>query len=621
MQACARHDERSAKCLRPNTEQSLRVLSKSRRYWKELLDSAMSTINYPASCFRIHGLLNQTPALPSHPGIREDAGNSLCLEGSPEWDIGRPSGCSLESTTKASRLQKVPIGLLEPTFCQLSKVHLPARADGHDTDTSTNYLAIFVLGWSYIFSARLVELRGESFADQVIYTELRATVRVQTDEAQNNYWSFQMGDLTATELRWWEAILASGCGWQAVLCRSGRRYYPSWSCHLDREEHFEIILSAEALDPPACRPPTSKEAQQYLSAFARANNAYDQLLIALAASLTLPPQGRFGAPIVLPHPRAIYHRCVKSMSVQQSVNTSHIPHYIALSSIPHILSSSMFGCFWEPGLECHLASEWINPAQSLVQSIKEAERPQIVVKMMALHRPSSAPLWIGAATTGLIPTLLRVVDKHLPPISLEATIWTSSMQSFMDPQYYRVPPKKTDSEGRTCIPREDEFRLLYVTDVDSRRYPSPPLSPWPPFGTVELKDTALEVQQHLECAHRPLYKQWNWQLEHGLTLHDPGIIPVVNSIPLKGNSLAGQLLSQLIQLWKSQRSSRRAEHNDICSETLSRSATRCVFQWSLSDGVRPEDKALWEDEWLKDLLEDGSESEASGDEVISRTVE
>lgn len=35
-----------------------------------------------------------------------------------------------------------------------------------------------------------------------------------------------------------------------------------------------------------------------------------------------------------------------------------------------------------------------------------------------------------------MPTLLRVLGEHVPPTSLEATVWTKSLQSFMDPHFY-----------------------------------------------------------------------------------------------------------------------------------------------------------------------------------------
>lgn len=423
MPTSQKHNERTPDCLRPSCEQSSNILKRSWHHWQGLLQSAARLEKYPAPCFDIQLLLNQTPSIPSHAEIKETIGDNLCLEGTSQWDIGHRRDCCLECTTKSSRLQSVLVGSLEPNFCTFSKATTliwPNKL--RNSSTSLNYLAMFVLGWSYVFSARLVVLRRNSSADHILYTGSRAPVRRKPRETKDDSTiSVRLGDLDAVELRWWAAILAPGCGWQAVLFRSDHRFYPPWSCHLSQDIRFEILHPDRTIDADHC-PPTSGEAQQYLNAFAKANNVYDQLQAALAACLTLPPQGRFGAPIELPHPRAACSQCITPTSIRQWPEESHIPHYMALSCIPNAVSSSMFSCLWEPGIECHLASEWLCPVQSLVQLLREEERPHTIVKMMALHRPSSAPLWLGAAITGLVPKLLSIGNGHMTPISLEATV-------------------------------------------------------------------------------------------------------------------------------------------------------------------------------------------------------
>src|SRR5438045_1966428 len=194
---------------------------------------------------------------------------------------------------------------------------------------------------------------------------------------------------------------------------------------------------------------------------------------------------------------------------------------MALSCIPNVLSSSMFGCLWEPGVDCNVASEWLYPVlQEIVPSLKKEERCQIIVRMMATRRPNSSPLWLGAAITGLLPK----AGQNLPPISLEATVWTESSQSFMNPRFHRRLRIFRNIKDQKFIRREDEYRLLYITDVGSRRYASPPLSPWSSFGVVELKDAAFEAQQHHTCGHRLAYSHWNWQLKDGLSLRDSGMM-------------------------------------------------------------------------------------------------
>lgn len=58
----------------------------------------------------------------------------------------------------------------------------------------------------------------------------------------------------------------------------------------------------------------------------------------------------------------------------------------------------------------------------------------------------------------------------------------------MDPEFHRKPRIHGDLKGEKTISREDEYRLLYLTDLEPSVYGSPPLSPYPLFGVVRLGD-------------------------------------------------------------------------------------------------------------------------------------
>jgi hypothetical protein len=67
---------------------------------------------------------------------------------------------------------------------------------------------------------------------------------------------------------------------------------------------------------------------------------------------------------------------------------------MALNCIPNILASSVFGCFWEPEVECNLVSEWLGPLlQECIPYLLKADRFQTIIHMMAQRRPNSAPLF------------------------------------------------------------------------------------------------------------------------------------------------------------------------------------------------------------------------------------
>jgi len=98
----------------------------------------------------------------------------------------------------------------------------------------------------------------------------------------------------------------------------------------------------------------------------------------------------------------------------------------------------------------------------------------------------------------------------MPSISLEETHWITSSQSFMDPILYGLPRIEKNANSQCFISREDEFRLLFVIDITSSSYQSPPICPWAPFGRVGIEMCAIEVREHIRGGHRPEYQCWTW---------------------------------------------------------------------------------------------------------------
>lgn len=183
--------------------------------------------------------------------------------------------------------------------------------------------------------------------------------------SEDGSFSVYIGDMATRECRWWAAILAPGCGWRSILYRLSHQYYPPWSCYLSLKNRFNILQdnpATQSLDMLG-NPPNSIKAREYLYKFAKVHYIYDQLLAAFIAALTLPRQGRFGARIILPRPRFItgFPEHTELVSFERIPPISHLPHYMALSCIPNALSSFIFGCFWEPGVDCNVASEWLYP--------------------------------------------------------------------------------------------------------------------------------------------------------------------------------------------------------------------------------------------------------------------
>lgn len=604
--------------LRPSPQESSKVLNHSGRSWHALLARALSANQFPLACANINNLLHRLPSIPDSSSIEEIVGfESLFFEGFSVWGLGSPN-CDLAWVTKQSRSQKVVVGERRPSYCSVSNEFVPSWTgfeSFHDGGVRGNYLFALVLGWSYILSARLVEMRRATEQDEISYTDDKALwTAAERVLSEDEGLSIPIGNADADECRWWAAILANGCGWQAILHRSGRKSYPPWSCHLNCGKRF--IIRHDRLTGiswlASARPPSSAAAQQYLYNFAKLHDVYDQLLAALVSCLTIPAHGRFGAPVVLPEPTPmlkVNKRSTRSMFVDLIPSADRLPHLMALSCIPNTIASCMFGCLWEPGVHCNLASEWLNPIlQERIPHLIQQRQLHCIVRIMAARRPNTAPLWLGSAMTGLLPRILDIVGTHVPSISVEAATWTRSSQSFMDAQFHRKPRIFKDAGGREFIQREDEFRLLYLTDTESRCYPSPPLCPWSPFGMVTLQNAAIEVQRHAFCGHRPTYRYWVWQGKGGRVLNDhgvrrPSMLVSVRSLGFQTVSLLSELRTKLIGCWQSPCTSRALEEISF-DEKLSRSATRNIFTWTLGEGTRPEELELWKHEWLDGLLDD-----------------
>lgn len=419
----------------------------------------------------------------------------------------------------------VDIGTRQPRFCTLSKEH-PLHWTGFEgfrgKKLSGNCLSALILGWCYVVSASLVERRRISDQDKVTYTDEKVILVRNTEPlVESNGFIVRLGTADVAAHRWWAAILASGCGWQAVLHRSGHDYYPPWSYHLNGSEQFQILYDqadepSEASFVSAC-PPSSAQALQYLHDFARVHNAYDQLLAAFAAVLTVPQGNRLGIPVVLPNPEPAFSVGKKGQSTLRGLVTSFrlLPHYLAYSCISGAVSS-LPGSLWAPGVTCNLASLWLCPLlQELLPTLLRQRQTHLIVHMMAIRRPKSAPLWLGSALTGLLPNLINYAAHH-PFYSLAVVEWTGSPQFFMDPQQYKKVKSFKGDKGKESISRADEFRLLYLTDLESELHRLwPPMSPWPPFGLTALRRSPLGVQVHAFCGHSPVYRYWVWQGKDG----------------------------------------------------------------------------------------------------------
>jgi len=210
----------------------------------------------------------------------------------------------------------------------------------------------------------------------------------------------------------------------------------------------------------------------------------------------------------------------------------------------------------------------------------------------------------------------------MPPGCPKATVWINCCQSYIDSALHKRLRISDNTTLGKVVSREDEFRLLYVANVNSNRYRMPPLRPYPPFGVVKLKKTALKVRLHAFCGHRPNYSHWVWRDRNRPDLLNFGIprsaCPDSHEQRPSRKSIVITRICQFL-LWLQRRlyaswhllfGSLWPLGKALPCKKLSESATRNIFSWTLfSDGVRLDEMPVWGHEWLSILLDLESDDE------------
>ncbi|KAL2416833.1 hypothetical protein ABEF95_001917 [Exophiala dermatitidis] len=623
--------------LRPSAKEASAVLKKAQRHWGALLACARAADSLPSSCANIHSLLHKTPALPAVDvdveEIVDSNKESLDLVGYSVWGLGSTK-CDLSHETKSSRAVEVQIGTSEPQSCTLSTEATLQWTGfrGFRTQGKTgNYLCAFVLGWSYVLSARLVELRRKSGDDRITYTEAQAPlITGEQPFFEGNGAAILAGKADRGACRWWAAILASGCGWKAVLHRSGHDFHAPWACHLKFNDEQIKIYHSPSTDSSSfatANPPSSGQALQYLIDFAKLHDAVDQLLAGFSGALTLPPRQRCQAPVVLPRLRAALSRKERPRSTLTRLlpSTVDLPHFMAFSCFDSAVFSCMGSSLWQPGIGCNVVGQWLCPVlEHMVPGLLREKSSHIIVHMMAMRRPNVAPLWLGSAITGLLPTFLKDLGGYGAPILLETVEWAKSPQSFMDLRYHRKAPVKVE-KGQKYVRRGDEIRLLYISNRQSSQYNHLPQVPWPPIGMSRIRSTSIEVQKHAFCGHTFAYKYWVWQGCHERTAKDYGLSRKPNISPSTSAChvilLLSSLSSRMNVWWRACGFVARQTHEPIsCDEYLSEYATCNIFAYTLIDGVKPEDSELWKHEWLEGMVDDWFDGPSEAASLSSASI-
>ncbi|KAJ5936799.1 hypothetical protein N7466_003249 [Penicillium verhagenii] len=551
------------------------------------------------------------------------------LQGRPKETIARPYGDSpdlalcFEVTSTWKLLENSECDRLdkEKTFPALLHVGIgdaiPYTFDGgifnswigtmEEESAVPNYLAILIIGWCYILSARLVEILGEGACMQ--YKEPEPEYSAENLSQSSKTHSIDVGEVDEAVIRWWSAILTQRNGWEGIVDQSpDSKFVTPWTVCRTCETSFVIKNKRSPSLTSFDIPLSSERAFEALAEFACLHNLGSQFPIALAVALVLPTHRFHGSTVRFPPPSSASGKSVMIEAIPSSWASlnDQLPYYMTLSCHPELMFSVLCGLFWELEVPCNLVSSWLHPVLNEVLDDTAEYNQEILALIGAIRRPGLSALWIGAIASGLGPSILSRVKRGRPPLDPLAYPWTGYPQSFMD-----IPGSGPYAFGNPeCISRKDVWRLLHLppTEEDEYSFEYRPDTPWVPCGVSLTKDCVLRVASHLKCPrHEYQYDYLKWELANGAIVQDRGFSR--SSLPTMTNDTrcATPGIENLEVFPKKE-----------LDQTASRSASRYIFHWLYINGEgRPSEK-IYQDGWLNGIWK---ESAYGADEIDDDSTE
>ncbi|KAJ5562398.1 hypothetical protein N7535_003139 [Penicillium sp. DV-2018c] len=591
--------------LRPSDDEFNQVLQESLKTWTSYL-ATENNLNkqhlLPQHAINMRPLVSRTPpflgdgivssdetfSFASEEKESENGKGGLVVNGRSTWRTSEGI-CDLPPKVLPKQLLLAVSWRLNVELSEdspLSEWPGVERLPGYDKG---NYLSVLYFAWAYIISARWVELLDRS-ADHECHMDYNPD-RMEDPSPQSGAKLDIGDDACEEEVLWWRAILCSNDGWNATVKYNNHVYVSPWSISSKKRG---FTLATNGFFGAKSEAPSSSAALNYLSRFCVRHRLYAQCSVALAGVLYIPFLG--DRTISLPHLRQ-----ASRMELTQYVGGSPVfipdlliehkellPKYMTLSSNVWGLRSLLCSTFFNPDIECNLASAWLNPAFAIVDSISPIKNELAV--FLANRSPLLGTLWLGAVLTGLAKTVLRDIRVGMTALDLPASAWTATTHTFMTCEM--------GTNNGESLRRDDECRLLYITASEGCDRPLPVWT-WKPFGTTKLCDAELAVRQHAQCSHCLEYESWEWILANGHSIQDFGKdhVKIPSQITNPPLSITDATLSDY--------------KYDLSSQSISEGATRGIFGWLRATGYPPCEKAIYQHSWID--LESTDEEEEPDD--------
>ncbi|KAN0104199.1 hypothetical protein V8E51_009944 [Hyaloscypha variabilis] len=468
------------------------------------------------------------PTLPEHFDLDASFSNTILARGKSVWRTSHGS-CDLPSF-KQDFLNRHSTSAFSPWLLE----------------DDNNHIAVLVLAWAYILSARWAAIIPGVSGPQYSHSQAEWNFHANSCEEAPNYHdsvAINLGDVDDDAARWWAAILSSERGWDLSISSD--------------KGHILFTLSRCAKSqklPPGYPAASFSATLAYLSSYCEFHNIFEKMHAALAATLLLPVAKFDNRKFQLPIPRVLRQNKASSKDIYNtppwSNNLNQLDKLLTLSCNAVGTKAFLNSIFFEPDGECNICGAWLQGTFAFLDSdIIQSENSLLRVLMQ--RDPSLGFLWVEARL-GWWKT------------DLNAAAWTGTLMSFIQ------QPVSTLLPETQAILRADECRLMYLSH--DLFYTVPPLFPFAPFGSTSLTDTNIDVRLHANCgtSHCLEYE--------GLRS------PLESNVAVNYDSLDNE--------------------DDDCSEMV----TRNIFTWLRDeDGFPVAERAIYEHEWIDNLDSDDDE--------------
>ncbi|KAF1955287.1 hypothetical protein CC80DRAFT_447668 [Byssothecium circinans] len=588
--------------IRISGEQFRLIYEASFRTWARLYLHVITDSQPPAYCLFAQDAFSQQPFFPRNLSLTHN-NSQVFATGSSVWGS---TGATCDHGLPTFRQPvRIDVTLKDPVSLSISET---AQCDSGYASwfaRNENYVAVLILAWAYILSARWTEIMPGPCS--LRYTDCQAKYRdaATSHENDQNAINIDIGNANPEEARWWAAVLALGQGWQATMTLEQHSFSSPWSIRL--QPGLEFSLSRVINESPSPHlTPSFSDACSYLNRFCEHHNIIDQSHAALAAVLLFPSMGshqtlQLPAPLVSNRtqsselPSTPYDGQLQHDWIHQG---HHLDKLLTLSCNIRGIRPMLLGIFYEPSVECNAVTPWLQGALAAIDYLA-GNNPYLLGRMCMERSPKVAYLWLGITILSLQKKLLQDVRFGLIPIELHAAIWSGTVQSFIQ------QPVSYPLVVHGHVARADECRLLFLSQAN--HHVRVPVCQWKPFGATPLDDVDVEVRVHAECeAHRLQYQGFFWDCTNDefefrssgeAVIHNPR-----NHSPTQELNGEGQIPTFYGALAREK-------------EVISENTTRNILGWLRFDGHARHERDIWKHEWFD--MSDSDEQDESWTEVCS----